>query len=109
MAHWSSSTTSHSVDPVPAAITPGISTTPSPKADEAIKWGYPVFEEGRILFSYAAHKAHLNFFPTGPALEPFREELAKVSFAAPRIPSSGGVSELQTDGRQAVFLLIQLG
>jgi uncharacterized protein YdhG (YjbR/CyaY superfamily) len=49
----------------------------APKAAEAIKWGYPVFEEGRILFSYAAHKTHLNFFPTGPALEPFREELAK--------------------------------
>ena len=48
----------------------------APKAAEALKWGYPAFEEGRILFSYSAHKSHLNFSPTGPALEPFREELA---------------------------------
>jgi uncharacterized protein YdhG (YjbR/CyaY superfamily) len=47
----------------------------APNATEAIKWGYPVFEEGRILFSYSAHKTHLNFSPTGPALEPFKEEL----------------------------------
>jgi uncharacterized protein YdhG (YjbR/CyaY superfamily) len=49
----------------------------APKAAETLKWGSPVFEEGRILFSYSAHKSHLNFSPTGPALEPFREELAK--------------------------------
>lgn len=49
----------------------------APDAREAAKWGYPVFEEGRILFSYSAHKSHLNFMPTGPAMEPFKEELAK--------------------------------
>lgn len=49
----------------------------APDAKEAVKWGYPVFEEGRILFSYSAHKSHLNFMPTGPAMEPFKEELAK--------------------------------
>ncbi len=47
----------------------------APHATEALKWGKPVLEEGRILFSYAAYKAHLNFMPTGPAIEPFREEL----------------------------------
>ena len=47
----------------------------APNAAEAIKWGYPVFEDGRILFSYSAHKSHLNFMPTGPVLEQFREEL----------------------------------
>ena len=46
-------------------------------AREAVKWGDPVFDEGRILFSYSAHKSHLNFMPTGPAMEPFKEELAK--------------------------------
>ena len=46
------------------------------KAREALKWGSPVFEEGRILFSYSAHKSHLNFSPTGPAMKPFKEELA---------------------------------
>lgn len=48
----------------------------APGAREALKWGLPVFEEGRILFSYSAHKTHLNFSPTGPAMEPFKEELA---------------------------------
>jgi uncharacterized protein YdhG (YjbR/CyaY superfamily) len=48
----------------------------APKATETLKWGSPVFEEGRILFSYSAHKSHLNFSPTGPAMEPFRKELA---------------------------------
>ncbi|WP_116107342.1 iron chaperone [Lewinella sp. IMCC34191] len=60
----------------------------APKADENIKWGQPVFEQGTILFAYAAHKAHLNFVPTGPALAPFAEELrgfkrAKDSFQIP--------------------------
>ena len=49
----------------------------APNAMETLKWGSPVFEEGRILFSYSAHKSHLNFSPTGPAMEPFKEELAK--------------------------------
>ena len=48
----------------------------APKATEAIKWGSPVFEQGRILFSYSAYKSHLNFMPTKPALEPFKDELS---------------------------------
>jgi uncharacterized protein YdhG (YjbR/CyaY superfamily) len=48
-----------------------------PSAKETLKWGSPVFEEGRILFSYSAHKSHLNFSPTGPAMEPFKAQLAK--------------------------------
>lgn len=47
----------------------------APEAAEMIKWGQPVFVEKRILFSFAAHKSHMNFMPTGPALEPFRDEL----------------------------------
>lgn len=49
----------------------------APDANEKLKWGAPVFEEERILFSYSAHKSHLNFSPTGPAMKPFKEELAK--------------------------------
>ncbi|HEY0751539.1 MAG TPA: DUF1801 domain-containing protein, partial [Chitinophagaceae bacterium] len=49
----------------------------APDAKETLKWGTPVFEENRILFSYAAFKNHLNFFPTKSALAPFKEELAK--------------------------------
>ncbi len=47
----------------------------APDAREAIKWGSPVFEQERILFSFSAHKAHLNFMPTGPSIEPFRAAL----------------------------------
>jgi uncharacterized protein YdhG (YjbR/CyaY superfamily) len=50
----------------------------APGAKESLKWGSPVFEEERILFSYSAHKTHLNFSPTGPAMEPFKEELVKL-------------------------------
>lgn len=49
----------------------------APDATETLKWGSPVFEEKRILFAYTAYKSHLNFMPTGPALEPFKEELAE--------------------------------
>lgn len=49
----------------------------APLATEALKWGSPVLEEQRILFSYSAHKSHLNFMPTGPALAPFKKELAE--------------------------------
>ncbi len=49
----------------------------APDATETLKWGSPVFEEKRILFSYSAFKTHLNFMPTRSALEPFREELAE--------------------------------
>ena len=49
----------------------------APDASETIKWGQPVFVEKRILFSFAAHKSHLNFMPTGPSMEPFREELKR--------------------------------
>lgn len=47
----------------------------APGATETIKWGSPVLEEQRILFSFKAFKSHLNFMPTGPALAPFKTEL----------------------------------
>ncbi|HMP29934.1 MAG TPA: DUF1801 domain-containing protein [Saprospiraceae bacterium] len=48
----------------------------APNAKEGLKWGKPVFESNTILFAYAAHKDHLSFIPTGPALIPFEKELA---------------------------------
>lgn len=48
-----------------------------PDAEEAIKWGGPVFEEDRVLFAFSAHKAHINFAPTPAAMAPFRDELEK--------------------------------
>lgn len=54
----------------------GILREVAPDATETLKWGKPVLEDERILFSYAAFKAHLNFMPTRSSLEPFAEELA---------------------------------
>lgn len=51
----------------------------APKAKEAIKWGYPVLEAEHILFSYSAHKTHLNFMPTRTTLEPFKEDLKNLT------------------------------
>jgi uncharacterized protein YdhG (YjbR/CyaY superfamily) len=48
----------------------------APKAEETLKWGSPVFEEGRILFAFSAFKMHLNFMPTRTTLEAFKDELA---------------------------------
>ncbi len=47
----------------------------APKAIETVKWGAPVFEEKRILFSFSAFKSHLNFMPTRKTLDSFREEV----------------------------------
>ena len=47
----------------------------APEAETLIKWGAPFFVEPRYLFSFSAHKAHLNFSPMAASLEPFREEL----------------------------------
>ena len=51
--------------------------TVAPQATETLKWGSPVLEHKRILFSYRAYKSHLNFMPTGPAIRPFKKELAE--------------------------------
>jgi uncharacterized protein YdhG (YjbR/CyaY superfamily) len=47
----------------------------APDATETIKWGTPFFVEPRFLFSFSAHKAHLNFTPTSAGLDPFRKQL----------------------------------
>lgn len=48
----------------------------APDAREGIKWGNPVFEEKRILFSFSAFKTHLNFMPTPSVMQQFEGELA---------------------------------
>ena len=48
----------------------------APKATEGLKWGKPVFELNTILYAYSAHKSHLTFIPTGPAIKPFKDELS---------------------------------
>jgi uncharacterized protein YdhG (YjbR/CyaY superfamily) len=52
-----------------------ILVTVAPNAKQRIKWGSPVFEEDRILFSFSAHKEHINFMPTRASLAPFQEDL----------------------------------
>jgi len=47
----------------------------APKAQQTIKWGMPFFIEPRFLFSFSAHKAHLNFAPSEGALLRFAKEL----------------------------------
>jgi len=49
----------------------------APRAAEAIKWGSPVFVDGRILFAFAVFRSHLNFMPTPSAMKPFKKELAR--------------------------------
>jgi len=46
-----------------------------PNANEVIKWNVPVVETDRILFSYSAHKTHINFMPTRSTLEAMMEHL----------------------------------
>lgn len=49
----------------------------APDAQEAIKWGAPFFIEPRFLYSFSAHKAHLNFTPSREVLREFGKELEK--------------------------------
>ena len=46
----------------------------APKAQEAIKWNTPFFIEPRFLFSFSAHKQHLDFAPSAELLLRFADE-----------------------------------
>jgi uncharacterized protein YdhG (YjbR/CyaY superfamily) len=48
----------------------------APEGTGVIKWGVPIFWEGRVLFGFAAYKAHLSFGPGENAVEHFSAELA---------------------------------
>ena len=47
----------------------------APKAQEAIKWNMPFFVEPRFLFSFSAHKGHLDFAPTAELLQRYAGQL----------------------------------
>jgi|SRR4051812_43348550 uncharacterized protein YdhG (YjbR/CyaY superfamily) len=49
----------------------------APKAQEAIKWGMPFFIEPRFLFSFSAHKAHLDFAPSADLLQRYAPQLGE--------------------------------
>jgi len=48
----------------------------APDGTAAIKWGVPVFWQGRVLFGFAAYKAHVSFGPGAAAIDHFSAELA---------------------------------
>ena len=47
----------------------------APNGTGEIKWGVPVFWEGRVLFGFAAYKAHISFGPGEAAMKHFSREL----------------------------------
>jgi uncharacterized protein YdhG (YjbR/CyaY superfamily) len=49
----------------------------APKAQEAIKWNMPFFVEPRFLFSFSAHKGHLDFAPTWQLLLRYADQLGE--------------------------------
>ena len=48
----------------------------APGAEESLKWGVPAFSYKRIVFTFAARKDHIGFYPTPSAVETFSRELA---------------------------------
>lgn len=46
-----------------------------PNAEESLKWSIPAFTEKRVLFTYAAFKEHIGFYPTPAAIKKFSNEL----------------------------------
>ncbi|MBZ9650250.1 DUF1801 domain-containing protein [Sphingobium sp. 3R8] len=53
----------------------GVLRSVAPDAEEGIKWGVPTFTAKRILFTVAAHRAHVAFAPTPAAIRAFGERL----------------------------------
>lgn len=47
-----------------------------PGVEESIKWSVPAFSKERILFTVAAHKAHLSLYSTPGTFKPFQKDLA---------------------------------
>lgn len=48
----------------------------APGAKEGLKWSMPAFSYKRILVTFAAHKNHIGFYPTPPAVKAFAKDLA---------------------------------
>lgn len=47
----------------------------APAGSGVIKWHVPIFWERRVLFGFAAYKAHVSFGPGAAALKHFAKEL----------------------------------
>src|SRR5467141_3743890 len=49
----------------------------APGATESLKWGMPSFSYQRILFTFAAFKHHIGFYPTPSAVKAFAKDLTQ--------------------------------
>jgi len=60
----------------------------APQAEETISYNMPCFKQGKNLVYYAAHSAHIGFYPSGSPLVVFAKELAnyKTSKGAIQFP-----------------------
>lgn len=65
----------------------------APDAEEVISYGMPAFRRNRVLVYFAAHKAHIGFYPTSSGISNFREELSgyKQSKGAVQFPLDEGI------------------
>jgi len=49
-----------------------------PEAVEKISWGMPTFTfKGKLLIQFAAHKAHIGFYPMPETIEAFKDKLTE--------------------------------
>jgi len=48
----------------------------APGATESLKWSMPAYSYRRILVTFAAHKQHIGYYPTPPAVKAFAKELS---------------------------------
>jgi uncharacterized protein YdhG (YjbR/CyaY superfamily) len=49
----------------------------APGAKESLKWGMPDFSYQRILFTFAARKNYIGFYPTPSAVRAFEKDLSE--------------------------------
>jgi uncharacterized protein YdhG (YjbR/CyaY superfamily) len=47
----------------------------APQAVEKISYGMPGFYQNGMLVWFAAHERHIGFYPTGEAIEAFKDEI----------------------------------
>lgn len=62
-----------------------------PEAEKGLKWSVPAFTYRRVLFTVAAFKNHINFYPTPATLNTFDKELKDYSTtkSALQLPLTG--------------------
>jgi len=53
----------------------------APQATEVISYNMPAFKMHGILVYYAAHTAHIGFYPTASPIEIFKDELSAYKYS----------------------------